>query len=140
MRRVHLDDGGWVDLRDKEEITVGGRRGIQAIAGSLADVLAKLPDDPAEAAKVNLAALGMSETELDAMLRLQQASVVAFLAGWSLPDPLPTLHTVDDMPAAVFDRIAAATAADAALVAQDSPVLDMSVGDGAPDPKEPSGD
>lgn len=133
MHRVELPGGQWADLRDKEEITTRGRRGIQAIAASLADALPKLQgvtDD------TNMAALGLSETEMDAFLRLQEATVVAFLAAWSLPDPVPTLVTVGDLPVALYDALSLATAKDGAQIASLS--VDMSPGE-APDPKDPSG-
>lgn len=133
MQRCVLNDGGWVDLRSQEEITTRGRRGIQAIAATLGAVLPKLQgatkDTPLES-------IGLTEEQTDAVLRLQEATVVAFLAGWSRPDPLPTIATVGDLPASLFDELAVLTAPLGAESA--SMVLDTSPGDG-PDPKGLSG-
>lgn len=135
MHREPLPAGQWVDIRGKEEITTRGRRGIQSIAASLVDALPKLKDaDP----KADLSTFGLNETETDAVMRLQEATVVAFVAAWSLPEPIPTLVTVGDLPASLFDALSLVTAKEGADVAALS--LNTSAGNGEPDPKEPSGD
>lgn len=135
MHRVDLPSGQWADIRDKEEITTRGRRGIQAIAAGLSGALPKLKD---AANDTDMTTLGLSESEMDAVMRIQEATVVAFVAAWSLPEPVPTLITVGDLPTPLFDALSAATAKGGADVASLS--LDTSVGDGEPDPKESSGD
>jgi len=135
MRRETLPSGAWVDIRDKEEITQRGRRGIQSIAGSLADVLPRLKDVDKD---TDMTELGLTEVQMDAVIRIQEATVVAFVAGWSLPDPVPTILTVGDLPALLFDELSVVLAKDGAEVASLS--LDTSVGtDPMPDPKDPSG-
>jgi hypothetical protein len=136
MRRVELPNGQWAMVRSPEEITTRGRRGIQAIAAGMTSALPKLKDATAE---TDMATLGFTEEEMDAVMRLQEATVVAFLAAWSLPDPVPTLASVGDLPATLYDALSVATAKDGADVAALS--LDVSPGttDGVPDPKEPSG-
>lgn len=134
MHRVELPAGQWADVRDPEEITTRGRRGIQAIAAGLTDALPKLKDADKD---TDMASLGLTESEMDAVMRLQEATVVAFLSAWSLPEPVPTLVTVGDLKASLFDALSAATAKGGADIASLS--LDTSVGDGEPDPKEPSG-
>lgn len=145
MHRVTLPDGGWADIRDADEVTTKGRRGIMVIAATLAPVMPLIGAEQ-EAAQADgrdldvptLLGKGMTEDQVDAMLRLGEATVVAFLAGWSYQEPLPTIATVGDLPAARFDALQAATASGGANVAAQAVSLDMSVGDG-PDPKEPSG-
>jgi hypothetical protein len=135
MRRVDLPNGQWADIRDKEEITTRGRRGIQAIAAGLAGALPKLKDADKD---TDISSLNLTETEMDAVLRLQEATVVAFVAAWSLPEPVPTLVTVGDMTTVLYDALSIATAKDGADVASLS--LDTGAGNGEPDPKELSGD
>jgi|GEM_PF-2519160 len=135
MRRVPLPDGAWADVRSPEEITTRGRRGIQAIAAGMTSALPKLKDATPD---TDMADLGFTEEEMDAVMRLQEATVVAFLAAWSLPDPVPTLASVGDLPAILYDALSLATAKDGADVA--ALTLDTSPGvDGVPDPKGPSG-
>lgn len=140
-RRVELPDGQWAELRDKTEVTVKGRRGIQVIAAGISPALQKLKQNSKEGESptdVDMLALGLSEPEMDAFMRLGEATIVAFLASWSLPDPLPTLDTVGDMRAELFDALGEATKEDGAAVANLS--LDTSPGaDGTPDPKDHSG-
>lgn len=130
-----MPDGQWADIRDQEEITTRGRRGIQAIAAGLAGALPKLKDATKD---TDMASLGLTEEEMDAVMRLQEATVVAFLAGWSLPEPLPTLATIGDLKVSLYDALSDATAKDGADVASLS--LDTGIGNGEPDPKDPSGD
>ena len=138
MRREDLPGGQWVEVRSPEEITTRGRRGIQAIAAGMASALPKLKDATAD---TDMATLGFTEEEMDSVMRLQEATIVAFLAAWSLPDPVPTLASVGDLPATLYDALSVATAQGGALLAALS--LDVSPGtgeaDGVPDPKEPSG-
>lgn len=133
MQRHTLKDGGWVDIRDREEVTQRGRRGILAITAGLGDVVDRLQDlDETKP----ITAQGFTEDQIDAVLRMQEATVVAYVAGWSRPEPVPTLATVGDLPGALFDELAALTARKGAETALS---LDTSPGDGSPDPKDRSG-
>jgi hypothetical protein len=134
MHREDLPDGQWAMIRDREEITRKGKRSILVIASQLASILPQIQGATDE---TDMADLPLTEAQADAMMRLSEASVVALLAEWSLPDPLPTLDTVGDMPATLFEALEQATAKDAAVVAATS--LDMAPGGGA-DPKGSSGD
>jgi len=127
MHRVTLPDNQWADIRDPEEITVRGKRTITAISVGIADLLETL--DPSDLS-------GVSEQDMDAMMRLSEAGIVAMLAGWSYPDPLPTIDTVGDMPSSRFEALEVATAKGSAAVALG---LDTSSGS-TPDPKDLSGD
>ncbi len=132
MDRITLPGGGWADLHDKP--SVRGRRGIQAISIGLGKPLIdRLKGvDPT----TDLSELGLTEAQADGMIRLGEATVVAFLAAWSLDAPLPTLSTIGDVDPDVFDALAGATAARGSAVALS---LDVSPGDGTPDPKDLSG-
>ena len=129
MRREVLKDGTTVDLWDPEEVTQKGRRGIQAIAIGLKDVLGR----PGITASTKLSDLGLTEQQADAMIRMQEATVVAFLAGWSRPEPLPTMATVGDLPGGLYDELQELTAKEGASLALDtSPSMEL-------DPKDHSG-
>jgi hypothetical protein len=138
MRRVPLPGNAWADLRDKEELTVAGRRHIRAISVGLVDVLPKMKDITDD---TDMATLGLTEAEMETFFRLQEATVAAFVAAWSLPNP-PTLASVGEMPAPIFDALCELTAQDGADIASTTAVpslsLDVSPGDDV-DPKGPSG-
>jgi hypothetical protein len=142
MRRVDLPaapDGTpqWADLRSKDEVTTRDRRRIRAMSGGLTQTLPRLQGVTAE---TDIADLDVTEDELDLFFRVQEATVAAFVAAWSLPDP-PSPQTVGDMPVSLYDALCELTADDGAnLAASTSIVLDTSPGpDGVPDPKDPSG-
>jgi len=61
MRRVNLPAGAWADLRDKEELTVAGRRHIRSISVGLVDVLPKMKDITDD---TDMATLGLTEAEM----------------------------------------------------------------------------
>lgn len=130
MERHFLKDGGWVDIRGTEEVTARGRRAIQAIGLSLKDFL--MSNEVEEAAKfTDLPAL--TEEQADALLRLQEAVVVAAVAGWSYPGPAPTMQSVGDLPAGRFDEIAELSRHLGASLALDAKAT------AEPDPKGSSG-
>ncbi len=137
MRRIDLPDGQWADVRDPDEITVRGRRPILAVTLALRDVLPAIA--AAQAAGQPIETLGLTEEQYDTVLRLGEVSIVAVLAAWSLPDPLPTVDTVGDLPATLYDALSQATAPTGAVIAEQGLVLDTSVGDGSPDPKGRTG-
>jgi hypothetical protein len=135
-RRLELADGAWAEVREPPEMKVRHRRTIQAAAlaaaGAIAKLPADMPKDPAEAAKLDMGSLGLDFAESDALLALQDATIVALLSAWSYPEPLPTMATVGDMETDVYDALMAATAATGAAVAAGASV------DFDPDPAESS--
>jgi hypothetical protein len=134
VQRINLPDGQWVDIRSQEEITTRGRRAITAVASGLGTALPKLAGvDP----HADIGTLGLTEVEVDVVMRMQEATVAAFLAAWSFPEPLPTAATMGDIPAALYDLLSDVTAESGAGVA--NLTLDTGAGDGTPDPKGPSG-
>lgn len=133
MQRVNLKSGGWVDLREQEDVPQKYRRAIQAISVGIKDVIKSLDSEKIKDA--SMLDLDLTEEQADAMLRLQEATVVGFLAGWSFPEELPNLQTVGDMPGSRFEAIAAIVAERGANLA-----LDVSPGDAVrPDPTDRSG-
>jgi hypothetical protein len=133
MKRHDLPDAGWVDLRDQDELSVRGRRGIRVLSSAIGQKTLRLLGTVKNESEYDN--LGLSEETLDLLMRMQEATVVAFLAGWSYPDPLPTMASVGDMPAARYDYLSQALAGQGAQIALD---LDMSPSL-EPDPKDRTG-
>lgn len=101
--------GGSADLREHTEIKVRHRRLVESASVGAATALAKLPSDQAELEAATLADLDLTEAEADNLFRLQDATIVAALDSWTLPDPIPTLATVGDLDPEVYDALAEAT-------------------------------
>ena len=123
----------WVHIREQDEVTVRGRRGIMAISSTLGEPIAKAlsSDSPGKA----LTELNITEEQSDGIYRMQEAAMVAFLAGWSYREPLPTMATVGDLPVGRYDALVNLTAAGGAAVILDvdtNPTLE-------PDPKALTG-
>lgn len=108
---------GWIELRDQDEISVKARRSISAISLSLGDAMTRLQKAKATD---DIASLGFDERQADAFLRIQEASVVAFLAGWSRPEPVPTLDTIGDMSDSLYRYLMGVTAGLGASLAVDA--------------------
>jgi hypothetical protein len=150
VRRIDLPGGHWADLREpgsesgnlRDDLTVYGKRGIERVSGRLSmkarveiGALQEMEAGPAKDAAT--LGLDLSEADQDAFTQVADATLAALLAGWSLDLPLPQPNTVGDMPSSIYEALTQAVAAEAAASTDLS--LDMSVGDGSPDPKGPSG-
>ena len=116
MRRIDLPGGQWADLRDTEEVTTGGKRKVLIILAGLTGAVQKLADASDENG-VTVTDPGLTETEVEGFLRMQDAAIVALLAAWSLPDPLPTLDNLTDLPSGLYDAIVAETTNAAMVIA-----------------------
>jgi hypothetical protein len=115
--------GGEATIREVSEMTVRQRRTVQASFMTTTHIYARLPEELlAQTSQANeegldarqkvsrmLAALPLTQEEAEALLGMQDATIVAFLASWTLPDALPTVATVQDLPPAVYDALAEAT-------------------------------
>lgn len=99
---VDLPDGHWALLVTPKEMTVGRRRLVEIASAVYAHALSS--DDP--------------EAEPRALMRVQDATIVALLASWTLDRPLPALDTLDDMPSDVYDALQEACAARGREVAE----------------------
>jgi hypothetical protein len=108
MKTVEIP-GGNAQLREKHEIKVRHRRLVESASVGAAVALSKLPSDEAELEAATLADLGLTTDEADGLFKLQDATIVAALDSWTLPDPIPTLATVGDLDPDVYDALAEAT-------------------------------
>jgi hypothetical protein len=108
--RIELPDEQWAELRTPKDLTERLRRSLRhAMAKALRlDVRFKelaaqgvdLTDDAA-------LLMHLTDDEADALYDLQAASIVAYVSEWSF-GPVTT-ETVMDLPASVFDVLAAKT-------------------------------
>jgi hypothetical protein len=111
MKTVDIP-GGTATLREKPDVKVRHRRLVEAAAIEAAPVLAKLPGDEAtrEAmTETEVLALGVSRKEVHSLFELQDATIVALLASWSLPGELPDMDTIGDLDPELYDALSKAS-------------------------------
>jgi hypothetical protein len=110
--------GGYAILRDQSELRGRDRMLIKAAAMAAAPAIEKMPDsvteggpddeDPATAQTriaAEMAQVQLTWQESMALLELRQATMIACLQSWSLDRPLPTMDTVGDLPADLYDAL-----------------------------------
>ncbi len=114
MRTIDIP-GGQAVLRDQpDELRVRQSRLIQTTALAAGALFGKLKEVlPTNGQPVDVQALAasmpdMTRTEAATLLEVQDAMLVALLVSWTLPDPLPTMDTVQDMEADVYQTLTAA--------------------------------
>ena len=105
MRTIKIP-GGTAALREKHEIKVRHKRLIESATIGAAVAMAKLPSDQAELEAASLADLELTSAEADGLFALQDATIIATLSAWSLPEPIPTLATLGDLDPDVYDALA----------------------------------
>jgi hypothetical protein len=144
MHRVEFD-GGWLDLRAPDEVTVKGRRMIRAAMTAGADPfrriqtatdLARLelsipaggeptPEQNVIISEKVAVQAKLNEAEWDQIMGIDQLALVAAIAGWSLTEPIHR-DTLEAMSARQYDQVAAAGKNAAADILQNMQV-DFSV-------------
>jgi hypothetical protein len=62
-------------------------------------------EDSISAGLAQAAKLGLTRQEANALRELREATAVACLKSWTLPQPLPTMDTVRDLPADLYEAI-----------------------------------
>lgn len=108
MRRVDIP-GGTAMLREDDELTVGQKRLMANTAVAAGALMAKLPATREELAAFNMMAAGFTFAEMELFDRAQDGAIVARLASWTLDAPLPTMDTINEVPASVIEALGAAT-------------------------------
>lgn len=119
MRTVDIP-GGTAVLRDRSELTVRQKRAIEKALIHIAPALPKMMEikqradaamsgeDGQERAGVQeqdaQSQPALSDEEIDNSYALQNATIIAYLHSWSLPDPIPA--DIEDMPADVYEALA----------------------------------
>ena len=108
MRTITIP-GGTALLREREEIKVRHRRLIEAASVAAASAVSKLPQDNTNLDMVQIASLDLTAAEANSLFALQDATIIATLESWTLPDPIPTLDTIGDLDPGLYDAVAEAT-------------------------------
>jgi hypothetical protein len=108
MKTVEIK-GGTANMREQHEIKVRDRRLVESSAVAASSALSKLPSDKAELEELELSQMNLSRPEANALFELQDATIVASLVSWTLPEPIPDLDTIGDMDPEVYDKLAEAT-------------------------------
>lgn len=108
MSRTVEVPGGSAVLRDPDELSERQRRVVRkAVFAAAADALGdELPTEAGQAPT----SVHLSAATPDLMFGTRDAAIVASLVSWTLPDPLPTVETVQDLPAGLYDALAEASA------------------------------
>jgi hypothetical protein len=97
--------GGQAEIRAK--VTVGGQQLLQEVG---TDLFGYVKRNYPEAKTLSDIHVGEMTGEFSHLIHLwQRAGVVALLKSWSLPEPLPTMQTIDEMDPDVYSEITAVT-------------------------------
>jgi hypothetical protein len=111
MKVVELE-GGQATLRERADVKVRQRQMLEAasvVAAPAIEKIPKLEGQPSEIDWERLDAAGLTYDEMQSLLQLQNAAIVALVAAWTFPEPLPvTLDDVLDLPAERYDSLAQA--------------------------------
>ena len=107
MSKLITIPGGMARIREPQELKLRQRRMVEHAAIAAAHVIGKLPDGADETTKISdIPALSLADAE--AITNLQDATIIAVLESWTLPEPLPTMETLGDLDVATYDALAAA--------------------------------
>lgn len=109
MRTVDIP-GGTASLREKDDVKVRQRQLVESRMVAAASALEKLPGEMSELETYDITKSNLTAAEADSLFDLQSATIVAALASWSLPAPLPTMDTVGDLDQELYDALSTATA------------------------------
>ena len=111
MRTVNIP-GGQAVIRERSDLKVRQRQMIEAAGVVASEAMAKIPkqaDNPSEIDWEALDRAGLSYAEMQSLQQLQNAAILALLAGWSFPEPLPaTLDDVLELPAERYEQLSEA--------------------------------
>lgn len=110
--------GGFAILREQNELRGRDRLLIKAAAMAAAPAIEKMPDtvregqqegESEEEAQTRIASevgsLQLTWQESMALLELRQATMIACLKSWTLNLPLPTMDSVGDLDADLYDAL-----------------------------------
>jgi hypothetical protein len=110
MRTIDIP-GGTATLRDIEDIRQRDKRLVLSASIAAVGALVKIGEQE-DAETSDMTSLGLTLAEAESFADLQYAVVIAELAAWSIPEPLPTLQTIGDLKPAVYDALEEATQKD----------------------------
>lgn len=108
MRTVELD-GGTVTLRERQDVKVRQRQMLEAASVVAAPAIEKIPRKDGSKDEIDWERLdraGLSLDEMQSLLQLQNAAIVAFVASWTFDEPTPrSVDDVLDMPADRYEAL-----------------------------------
>lgn len=146
MRTIEIP-GGIARIKDGEDLRGRDTKLIKAAAIAAQNVLLKIPEEarpkPGESREeaANRMQKYLLENPMDLtaaeamlMLNMKEAVMVAYLASWSLELPLPTLETIGDLPAPIYQALDDATGGDVVNAAVSNVNFDVN-----PDKNSPTG-
>ena len=145
--------GGQAILREQEDLRGRDRNLIKAAAMAASSAIDKMPDTVREGRREgeteeqmqarlqeDVTSLDLTWQESLSLLELRQATVVAVLESWTVVDPatnqlrpLPTMDTIGDLPADLYDAL------DAAIGGVTTAVANATDFDDNPDHDSPTG-
>lgn len=109
MSRVDLPSGGWVELRDPDDITERQRRTVSLLMSELSpqakQSLAGAADEAAAVAIVG----ETSRDDAEILFRMNDALAMVMIAGWSFDFP-PLAETLPDIPGRDYKAVLEAVA------------------------------
>lgn len=105
--------GGTASLRERHELRMRQRRLIEAAGIVALPALRKLPEEVKEgkkdAATIAAAQVELTREEIQSLFDLQNATIVATLASWTLDLEVPTIDTVEDLNPELYEALSNAT-------------------------------
>jgi hypothetical protein len=133
MRTVDIP-GGTAVLRERADLRTRDKRIIEAASVAALPAIRHLPQDKslAELQEIDVADTDLSFDEYLLLMQMQDAGIVAALASWTLPMPLPTMATVGDLDPALTQALVEATRRTTAAIATSTDF------DPSPDPESPT--
>lgn len=134
MRTVEIP-GGTAQIREQRDLSVRQRRMIEVAGIKASGLLRKLPEgvqieQMQGIDTLELLRMGFDESDLEAFQNLQDITILATLASWTLDRPLPTAETVGDLPGPLYDALSGESSAPGAEVVTGFEV--------SPDPQSPT--
>lgn len=109
--------GGKATLRERGEVRQRDRRRLESASVMASPAMARIQaatkgGDPRD---LNLSEVGLSREEFDSLYELQDATILAYLADWTLGRALPqNANDLGDLDADLYDALRTATASDGA--------------------------
>ena len=102
--------GGSASLREQEDLKVRHEQLVEGALVGAASAIIKLQSAAGDEAgvdisSINVVKLGLDRKEIAAVYELQDAKVVASLASWTLPEPIPTMDTIGDLDPALYREL-----------------------------------
>lgn len=101
--------GGKATLRENREVKQRDRRRLEAAAVLASPAIAKIQavrGDDEDPRTLDMAQVGLTRDEFDALYELQDATILAYLKDWTLSQPLPkNADDLGDLEGELYDAL-----------------------------------